>query len=172
MVSLEIFIDIILPAPIWPWGWLSLWQKWVPGIFPGGNGGLCVRLTPLPNLCADCLEIWEPQPPGTLRACPGLQWDCFIILLSGSSHDGSSGDPSPSVFGRCPARLSVATSECNYCGLILEFCRGVNKIFALLGCYRAQIGRFLSKLRGTLSAPNSTVKQTKLESLNFGDGGR
>jgi len=21
---------------------------------------------------ADCLEIWEPQPPGTLRACPGL----------------------------------------------------------------------------------------------------
>jgi len=19
-----------------------------------------------------CLEIWEPQPPGTLRACPGL----------------------------------------------------------------------------------------------------
>jgi len=22
--------------------------------------------------CADCLEIWEPQPPGTLKACPGL----------------------------------------------------------------------------------------------------
>jgi len=20
----------------------------------------------------DCLEIWELQPPGTLRACPGL----------------------------------------------------------------------------------------------------
>jgi len=24
----------------------------------------------LPPSCADCLEIWEPQPPGTLRACP------------------------------------------------------------------------------------------------------
>jgi hypothetical protein len=22
--------------------------------------------------CADYLEIWEPQPPGTVRACPGL----------------------------------------------------------------------------------------------------
>jgi hypothetical protein len=26
----------------------------------------------LPPSCADCLKIWEPQPPGTLRACQGL----------------------------------------------------------------------------------------------------
>jgi len=37
----------------------------------GGKGGRCVRLTTLPPSCADCLEIWEPQPLGTLRACPG-----------------------------------------------------------------------------------------------------
>jgi len=38
----------------------------------GGKGGRCVGLTTLPLSCADCLEIWEPQPPGTLWACPGL----------------------------------------------------------------------------------------------------
>jgi len=37
-----------------------------------GKGGRCAGLTTLPPSCADCLEIWEPQPPGTLRACPGL----------------------------------------------------------------------------------------------------
>ena len=32
----------------------------------------CVGLTTLPPSCADCLETWEPQPAGTLWACPGL----------------------------------------------------------------------------------------------------
>jgi hypothetical protein len=40
--------------------------------FLGGKGGRCLGLTILPPSCADCPEIWEPQPPGTLRACPGL----------------------------------------------------------------------------------------------------
>jgi len=37
-----------------------------------GKGGQCVEQTTLPPSCADCLEIWESQLPGTLRACPGL----------------------------------------------------------------------------------------------------
>jgi hypothetical protein len=36
-------------------------------------------LTTLPLLRADCLDIWESEPPGTLRACPDLQWGCFIF---------------------------------------------------------------------------------------------
>jgi hypothetical protein len=36
------------------------------------NGNWCIGLTILPPSCADCLEIWEPQPPaasGTVQAC-------------------------------------------------------------------------------------------------------
>ena len=37
----------------------------------GGKGCRRVGLTTLLPSCADCLEIWEPHSPGTLRACPG-----------------------------------------------------------------------------------------------------
>jgi len=40
--------------------------------FLGDKGGWCVGLTTLPLSYADCREIWEPQTPGNLRACPGL----------------------------------------------------------------------------------------------------
>jgi hypothetical protein len=40
--------------------------------FLGVKSGRCVGLTTLQPLRADCLEIWDPQFPGTLRACPGL----------------------------------------------------------------------------------------------------
>jgi len=39
--------------------------------FLGCKAGQCVGLTSPPS-CADCFEIWKPQSPGTLRACPGL----------------------------------------------------------------------------------------------------
>jgi hypothetical protein len=46
--------------------------------FVRSKSGRCVGLTTLPPSCADCREIWEPQPPGTLRTCPGLYWDCVL----------------------------------------------------------------------------------------------
>jgi len=60
--------------------------------FLGGKGGQCVGLTTLPPSCADCLKIWEPQPPGTLRACPGLLWDCFTFTFTEITYQGTSDD--------------------------------------------------------------------------------
>jgi hypothetical protein len=48
---------------------------------PGGKGGRCVRLTTSPTSCAECHEIWEPKPPGTLWATPGLLRDSFNFHL-------------------------------------------------------------------------------------------
>jgi hypothetical protein len=36
--------------------------------FQGGKGERSIGLTTLPLSYADCLEIWKPQPPGTLRS--------------------------------------------------------------------------------------------------------
>ena len=49
------------------------------GYFLSGKGGRCVKLTNLLSSCVDCLEIWKPQPPGTLRAYPGLHRNCFTF---------------------------------------------------------------------------------------------
>ena len=63
-----------------------------------GKGDRCVGLTNLPPSCTDCHEIWEPQPPGTLRACNGtaleVSWNVmahaqkpvFFFRLNGRVH--------------------------------------------------------------------------------------
>ena len=35
-----------------------------------GKGDRCVELTTLPPSYTDCVEIYDPQPPRTLRVCP------------------------------------------------------------------------------------------------------
>jgi len=54
----------------------------------GGKDGQCTGLTTLSSSGANCLEIWEPQPPRTLTAYPVLYRDCFTLTFA--FWDGSS----------------------------------------------------------------------------------
>ena len=45
------------------------------------KGGRCVWLTTLPP-CARCLEIWEPQNPGTLWAYNRPVWGVFTFTFT------------------------------------------------------------------------------------------
>jgi hypothetical protein len=53
--------------------------------FMGGKGSQYVELTTLPPSCADCLEKWEPQPPGTLRVCTGIALNFYHLILTTGS---------------------------------------------------------------------------------------
>ena len=72
MASLEFFIDNLPGRTVALGSTQSLTEMSTTNIFLGCKGGRYVGLTTLPPSYADCLEIWEPQPPGTFRACPGL----------------------------------------------------------------------------------------------------
>jgi hypothetical protein len=39
-----------------------------------------VRLTTSPTSCAECHEIWEPKPSGTLWVTPGLLGATFTFI--------------------------------------------------------------------------------------------
>ena len=59
-------IVLILPASLWRWDRLILWQKWVPGVSPGGTGDRCVGRQAC-NFYVLVLKTWESQRPRAVR---------------------------------------------------------------------------------------------------------
>jgi hypothetical protein len=50
--------------------------------FLADKRGRAVGLTNLSLSFADCLEIWETEPPGNFRVCPGLYRDYFTFSFN------------------------------------------------------------------------------------------
>ena len=63
---------------------------WYQEYYLGGKCGRCVALTNLPPSCVDCLVVWEPETPATLRNFPTLYRDCFAFTLLTFRHRASS----------------------------------------------------------------------------------
>jgi hypothetical protein len=77
MRSLEFFIDLIILAALWPWGWLTQMNA---------EGSRCLRLIKFPPSCADCPEIlWIPtscSPSGLSKQIQGLLYpDPYLYQL-------------------------------------------------------------------------------------------
>ena len=82
-VSLEFFINVILPASIWLWDRLSIWQKWVLAKFPGELRRVVRRaenrITFMCRLKSGSLNLLETSSP--FQDCIGFIYFTLICLL-------------------------------------------------------------------------------------------
>jgi len=63
------------------WGLTQLFKNEYQEYFLECKHGEYVRLTTWPPSCSKCMEIWEPQPPGTLSGLQEASTETAVTLL-------------------------------------------------------------------------------------------
>jgi hypothetical protein len=110
-------IYLILPAALWPWGLLSLWQKWVPGIILASKA-LQTRKADFTAIWKPTVyEMWDPQRLTTLWVSTTCYRDSFTFTLLFTS-----------IYSYSPHRNSVSRLcvwECFYFPLIFPLIIGL-----------------------------------------------
>jgi len=57
----------------------------VPGVFPGGKGSQCIRLTTFPPSCATVMKSGNLnflEPSGPLQACNGTVLEIYLAMAT------------------------------------------------------------------------------------------
>jgi len=90
--------------------------------FLGSRSSRCLKQSTLPPSSFDILEIGETQPPGTLRALPGLYMDCFTLLTSNIKFNVLVTEGNNSLFS-----YTIRGRSHNYINKII-YCQGFHSV--------------------------------------------
>jgi len=105
-------VDIILLAALWCLGSTRpLTEMNTRNISWEVKCCQCVWLTILPNSCADSLEIWKLRTRWTLRACPGLNRDCFTFTFIFTYHHQQQHEKEEEALNRCIACFTMKSVD-------------------------------------------------------------
>jgi hypothetical protein len=123
MSSLDFSTDLNLAATLWPWGWLSLQQKLVPGIFRGGvNGWPARKADNLATIYEPTVHnMWEPRPLTPVCLHGLLQGQLYLFFYNNNARISHFKDKHSSTINSDPAHYLAHAFNNSFPNIQLNF---------------------------------------------------